>query len=188
MQVDRASRFLKDHSLKKNSVCRRFFLLLVDLALVSGLCYLLWRIVKDQVYWTKAPYPLHIFIVAQYILLALLIRVPVMSCRAATTGWIACSLCILATLNVGLGLYWFNQLESQDDQQFELKPEYEVWTAVMIFVPISIIGFVIIVAVKIICFYLADQKQKRRRTSGLRYGEFEDEARGEGSEEAAATE
>lgn len=108
MQIDRASRFLQTHSLKKNSLCRSCALLLLDLALFCGFFYVLYRVITDQEYWRSAPYPFHVFIVAQYAMLALLIRVPIMSCRAVTTGWIVCSLSFVVILNAMLGLFWLH--------------------------------------------------------------------------------
>lgn len=66
--------------------------------------------------------------------------------------------------------------------------EYVILGMALIFVPVTIIVFIIIVAVKILCFHLADQKKRHRFASRRAYGSFDDEGGIEASEEAAATE
>ena len=126
MQIERASRFLQNHSLKKNSFARSCCLTLLDLALVAGFSSILWQVIQDQDYWRKAPYPLHVFIIVQYALLALLIRVPIMKCRAATTGWVVCCISLSVKVNAIIGLYFIHSMTSLNEDQTESGPEFEL--------------------------------------------------------------
>lgn len=107
-----------------------------------------------------------------------------MNLRAATTGWLVCVLSGIVKINAFIGIYWLHCIN--EDQQFDLTDEYLVWGGIMVFVPASIIVFVIIVAIKIICFHFADFNQRRKRAQRRSYGEFEDEAAEQ--EDAAANE
>jgi len=61
--VKRASIFLKDHGLQKDSWTRRICLLMLDLSLLAGLCYYCYIIDEDWDYWQTSPYPFHAFII-----------------------------------------------------------------------------------------------------------------------------
>ena len=87
---------------------------LLDLALISGFVYLLFRVLSDETYWREAPYPFHIFILLQYALLALLIRVPITSCKAATQSCIVCFLSLGLKINSVVGLYWLHQIQNTE--------------------------------------------------------------------------
>jgi len=50
-QIDRATKFLKENSLKENGVARKCCMFSVDLLLLSGLVYLSLRIHTDWQYW-----------------------------------------------------------------------------------------------------------------------------------------
>ena len=76
-QIDRAGKFLKENSLKENSIARKCCMLSLDLVLISGLVYLALQIHMDWQYWGTSPCPLQYFILFQYLLLALIVRVPV---------------------------------------------------------------------------------------------------------------
>lgn len=56
-------------------------------------------------------------------------------------------------LNSVLGIFWLQRIL---DSEFVLQDDYKYLSLGLIIVPLSIIVFVLIVAVKIICFYLAD--------------------------------
>ena len=45
----------------------------------------------------------------------------------------------------------------------------------MILVPVSVFLFLIIVLIKVLCFFLADQKQRREKNSMRNYGQFNDD-------------
>lgn len=152
-QLDKAQRFLHDHSLRKNSLARLCCLLTLDLLLVTGFCLALYFVIQDEEYWQEAPYPFHIFLLVQYALIALLIRVPISSFRAAISSGIVCVLSVLLKVNIGLGFYFLYHMR---DEGFQLKDGYHVAGLVLIVVPTSIIVFLFIVLVKILCFYLAD--------------------------------
>lgn len=64
MQIDKASRYLQENSLRQNSVARKCCQLSLDLLLLCGLAYLLTRVVQDEQYWQAAPYPFHTFILS----------------------------------------------------------------------------------------------------------------------------
>ena len=61
--VRRASIFLKDHGLRKQSLASRCLLLLADIGLIAGLFYYCSMVDDDWDYWQHAPYPFHVFIV-----------------------------------------------------------------------------------------------------------------------------
>jgi hypothetical protein len=46
-QIDRASKFLKENSLKEHSILRKCCMASLDILLVSGMIYLLARVVDD---------------------------------------------------------------------------------------------------------------------------------------------
>lgn len=57
-----------------------------------------------------------------------------------------------------------------------MKDEYVAHGVVLILVPLSVFLFLIIVLVKVLCFFLADQKQRRWRQNERNYGHFSDDA------------
>lgn len=62
-----------------------------------------------------------------------------------------------------------------------------VWGFILICVPASILIFLVIVVVKLFCFYIADRNQRKK--SQRRYGMFEDEnGKEQESDDPAATE
>lgn len=50
-QIDRASKFLKDNSLKEHSLIRKCCMASIDLLLLTGMIYLLARVISDEQYW-----------------------------------------------------------------------------------------------------------------------------------------
>lgn len=56
---DRVSTFLRDNAQPQTNLCLR---VTTNLLIVSGFVYLLSRVLTDQEYWSKAPYPLEYFI------------------------------------------------------------------------------------------------------------------------------
>jgi len=62
-QLDRLTKFLRENSLKENSLLRKFCQASMDLLFFSGLIYLLAKISYDQDYWKEAPYPMHALLV-----------------------------------------------------------------------------------------------------------------------------
>jgi hypothetical protein len=65
-------------------------------------------------------------------------------------------------INTVLGCYWLNCINNVDNE-WEFKREYLIWTSVLLFIPISIALFLVIVVVKIVCFYLVDVNHKKKR-------------------------
>lgn len=79
--VRRASIFLKDHGLDRDSWARRLFLIGVDLSMLFGLYFYVSMISDDWTYWQKSPTPFHIFMVVQYCLICMAIRIPLLEIR-----------------------------------------------------------------------------------------------------------
>ena len=85
-------------------------------------------------------------------------------------------------LNSLLGLYWLHgiYISEADDKTFELKREYAIEATILAFVPVSIFVFLVIVVLKIICFYFAEQsyrnKKKKQAFSKLQIEDEEDPA------------
>ena len=167
-QIDRANQFLQKNSFKQDSLARVCCLFTLDLLLVGGWVYLLIRVVKDEDYWHEAPYPFYIFILLQYLLLALIIRVPIgTNCKAITISSVVCSISLAIMINVGVGIFQIRALMNPENN-FDLKQEYVVWGFILICVPASILIFLFIIATKLFCFYIADLNHKKKRSR--RYG------------------
>ena len=68
-------------------------------------------------------------------------------------------------LNSLLGLYWLHgiYISEADDKTFELKREYVIEATILAFVPVSIFVFLVIVVLKIICFYFAEQSYRNKK-------------------------
>ena len=113
---------------------------------------------------------MHIVIVLQYLGLALLIRLPVSRIKSTTQSVCLCFSLLVLLVNTVLGIYWLNCIRLDD--AIELPHEYLVWSAALLFIPVSIVLFLIIVVVKIVCYYLVDANQKKRRK---RFQSFDDE-------------
>ena len=65
----------------------------------------------DWDYWQKAPEPLNIFILTQYVLLALTIRVPIISTMRSTTSTkITIVLVLFLLINTIIGIVWLREL------------------------------------------------------------------------------
>ena len=109
----------------------------IDLLLVTGLIYLLARVINDEKYWHDAPYPIHVVILLQYFGLALLIRLPVSRITVSTQRVFFGLSLLLLIFNTIIGCFWLNCIRLSDDK-WELGKEYLVWATILIFIPISI--------------------------------------------------
>jgi len=82
-------------------------------------------------------------------------------------------------LNSLLGLYWLHgiYISEADDKNFELKREYVIEATILAFVPVSIFVFLLIVVLKIICFYFAEQsyRNKKKKQAFSKFQNEEDE-------------
>lgn len=188
-ELKKANRFFERNSLKQNNVVRMCCLFFLDLLLMGVWVYLLVKVIKDEDYWRNAPQPFYIFILVQYFLLALIIRVPIsISCRAQTVSCIVCFLSLCIKVNLAIGIYQIRALlEPEVDVEFKLTHEYAVWGFILICIPASVLIFIVIVVTKLFCFYIADRTNRKR--SLRRYGVFEDENGKEiESDDPAATE
>ena len=115
-----------------------------------------------------------------------MIRVPIgTSCRATTISSVVCCISLAIKINLGIGIYQIRALLNPENK-FDLKLEYKILGFILICVPASILIFLLIVATKLFCFYIADLNQKKKRSR--RYGVFEDDQDKEESEDPAATE
>lgn len=163
-ELNKANRFFQKNSLKQDSIARLCCLCFLDLLLVGGWVYLLARVVKDEDYWKNAPYPFYIFILLQYVLLALIIRVPIgTACKATTVSGVVCCLSLMIKVNLCVGIYQMRALTDQEAEvKFQLTQEYMVWGFILICVPASILIFLVIVVVKLFCFYIADRNQRKK--------------------------
>lgn len=165
--VKRASIFLKDHGLKKDSWTRRIFLFLLDLSLVSGLVYYCLLIDQDWDYWQTCPVPFHAFMVLQYVLICASIRLPIMEMKQNTQTQAILITVVLLVLNTCGGIYMFRRLTACDgascdeERKFVLTEDYMVHAVLLIMVPASVFVFLLIVLVKLICFLLADKRRAR---------------------------
>ena len=73
----RARTFLNQNAVQQNTWTRALCYLVFDTLLVVGLAWNIWLFRKDWDYWQSAPNYFNIFLLNQYILLALCIRFPV---------------------------------------------------------------------------------------------------------------
>lgn len=113
-QIDRASKFLRDHSLKEDSILRKCCMLSMDLLLLAGLICLTARVIQDEAYWGEAPYPIHVFILVQYAGLALFIRLPVSRIKANTQSVCLCFALCVTFINTILGFWWMNSIRQRE--------------------------------------------------------------------------
>ena len=93
---------------------RKVFVCLVDIAVTLGLVFVFMRILDDQDYWQKAPYPLHVFLLLQYSLFALCIRMPMCGFRQRTSTLMFCFLFLIQSCNTWFGLYLIYKIRNQD--------------------------------------------------------------------------
>ena len=75
--IKRATIFLSENAVRQNSWTRTLCYLTFDLALIFGLVWHVWITERDWDYWQTAPNSFNVFLLTQYVLLALCIRFPV---------------------------------------------------------------------------------------------------------------
>ena len=59
-------------------------------------------------------------------------------------------------INTALGCYWLNSIRLDNEiepKKFDLEPEYFIWIVILLFIPVSVFIFILIVATKFLCFY-----------------------------------
>ena len=124
----------------------------------------------DWEYWQKAPVALNIFIIVQYTILALTIRLPITSSVGSSSATkMTIILILLLLINTIIGIIWLRELTQPNLNErgeviplprgaFDLKDEYIAHGVVLILVPLSVFIFLLIVLVKFLCFFLAGQK------------------------------
>lgn len=110
--VTRHYAFLQQNALPKDSLCRKCFVCLVDISISVALVLAIMRIVDDQEYWQRAPYPLHVFILTQYLLFALVVRLPLCQFKQKTSTVVFCLYFLVQTGNTWFGLYLMYRVRS----------------------------------------------------------------------------
>ena len=178
--LERASVVLQDFQVKQNSIARKLCYFLFDILLISGFVYYAIMTYMDRDYWKKAPNYFNFFLIIQYTILALTIRLPVMdSISSSSATKLTALLIILLIANTTMGVIWLRELtEPSDDgststkDQFNLKDKYIAHGVVLILVPISVFMFLFIVLIKVLCFFIVDPKHRRGRGESRNYGQF----------------
>ena len=133
-------------------------------------------IYTDRDYWKKAPNYFNYFLLVQYAILALTIRLPVMSSISSSSATKLTALLVLFLIaNTTTGIIWLRELtEPSEDtpskDSFNLKDKYIAHGVVLILVPLSVFLFLFIVLVKVLCFFIADPKHRRGRGESRSYG------------------
>ena len=168
--LKRAKIFLSQNALHQNSWARTLCYLTFDLLLLVGLVYHIYITYKDWNYWEKAPNSFNIFLLIQYILMALCMRVPATTkLRQSLITDIVVLLVILLFINTIIGTMWFFELTQSPEpvkhdpnftdvgthpKKFQLTDEYLAHGILFVVVPWSIFIFLLIVVIKVVCFYL----------------------------------
>jgi hypothetical protein len=170
-------------------------LLLADIGLIAGLVYYVNMVNQDWEYWQRSPYPFHIFMVIQYILIALAIRVPLFDMRSQTQTQLMVVLVSFLIVNTIYGIYMLNKLTSCENAEctddsadaskvtgsekaFVLKDNYILHGIILILLPASVFIFLVIVLVKLLFFVLVDKKKGKNSGVGANgnYGQFDDDS------------
>lgn len=205
--LEKAKIFLSENAVRQNSWTRTLCFLTFDLLLLAGFVWHVWITQRDWEYWQDAPNMFNIFLVIQYTLLALCIRFPVTTAfKQSTITKVSLLLGLVLLINTIVGTVWFlaltdsNQSSTTDTAAsaqvigggiytpredsikpaFDLKDNYIAHGVIMILIPWSIFFFLIIVLVKVICFFWAEHKKRDQqlvRNSEIRsrYGKFNDD-------------
>ena len=176
--LERAQVVLQDFAVKQNSIARKLCYFLFDILLISGFAYYAILTYMDRDYWKKAPNYFNYFLPLQYAILALCIRLPVMSSISSSSATkLTALLILLLIVNTTTGIIWLRELtEPVDDDvapstaTFNLKDKYIAHGVVLILVPLSVFLFLFIVLIKVLCFFIADPKHRRGRGESRSYG------------------
>lgn len=96
--MKRAKIFLSENAMNQNSWARTICYLTFDLILIGGLLWHISITVRDWDYWQNAPNSFNIFLLLQYMIMALCIRIPVTSALKQTTITDICILLVLLLL------------------------------------------------------------------------------------------
>ena len=198
--IEKAKIFLSQNAVRQNSWTRTLCYLTFDILLFIGLAWHIRITYQDWDYWKDAPNSFNIFILNQYILLALCIRFPATSAFKQTIiTRVSILLGFLLLINTIMGTIQFFQLtELEENSQkstvaaassssstnkpavFDLNDQYLAHGAIMILIPWSIFFFLIIVLVKVICFFWVEHKKRdhslaNRNEARKAYGSFNDD-------------
>ena len=109
--LNKVQTILQDKAMNRNSVATKLCHFVFDLILLSGLVYYGWLTYKDWNYWQGAPVPFNLFIVVQYSILAMTIRLPITSSISSTSATkLTVVLCLILFVNTIVGGIWLRQL------------------------------------------------------------------------------
>mmetsp|Transcript_30599 Transcript_30599/g.37758 ORF Transcript_30599/g.37758 Transcript_30599/m.37758 type:complete len:160 (+) Transcript_30599:70-549(+) len=154
-----------------------------DLILLAGLVWHVMITIEDWSYWQQAPVPFNIFLLVQYVLLASCIRLPVTTLlKQQTITKVTLLLGLILLINTTIGTFWFFELTdakrhhetakettsadpstsattvAASGSSFVLSEDYLAHGIILILIPFSILLFLVILLVKVICFFFADRK------------------------------
>ena len=140
---DRANIFLKNNARPSNNICLG---IAANLAIVGGFTYLLACIIRDEDYWSNAPYPLQYFIMTQYTTLALLIKLSTLPLPLGLKSSMQTVLVVFVKLFAWIGLYWLKVCAT--DSNFNLTPQYTYITIILALIPVMII---VVLCIMFVC-------------------------------------
>ena len=165
MEEDRAAAYLKSNRQSKDTLYQKVSFFLFDLVLIAGFLVLSFRIYEDRDYWKTSPYPLDVFIVVQYAMLALLFRLAISKVSPMYQSAISCLLLTVVKVYAWICVYWLNEIRLQSE--FTLKDEYKLEVTVLAGIPVSLMVVVSLIIIKFLWVQTFCKKQ--------RYGNFNDE-------------
>ena len=116
--IKRAQIFLSENAVRENSWTRTLCQCTFDLILIAGLAWHVWITVKDWDYWQDAPNHFNIFLLLQYVILALCIRFPVTKAfKQSTVTKVSVLLGLCLLINTIIGTVWFFELTEPEHQE-----------------------------------------------------------------------
>ena len=116
-------------------------------------------------FWDAAPYPLYLYIVSQYTLLAFIVRLQYTTeVRAKSHCIMSCIAILSVILNLFIGTYWYLRSGS-DTVQFNLGQTYQTLTMILLLIPATMLVFMVILIMKVVCHQLFDAKRRRKQNS-----------------------
>ena len=115
--MEKAKIFLSENAVRQNSWCRTLCFMTFDILILIGLVWHIWITQRDWEYWQAAPNMFNIFLVVQYILLALCIRFPVTTAfKQSTITKVSLLLGLILFINTIVGTVWFLQLTESNEK------------------------------------------------------------------------
>ena len=135
----------------------------------------------------------------QYMFIGLLVRLPLTQFKSKTTNLVMIPVIFLTIVNTIVGMTWLHSLNANpetppgDDPAesvFVLRDDYFVIAFILVSIPVIVFTFLVLVLLKLLCFYLAGDKRRNTvsldgGTGSRGYGEFDDEDEQDPSEAEA---